>query len=103
VVVPLNDPYDKVRAHKRIKKLLDEGEFTIHPHAQKRMREREIFTPDIVNVLKYGTITEVTPSGNCWRYRFEGKSVEQKSLGCVVEIQGRILIVTVFEIGRWTR
>jgi hypothetical protein len=103
LIVPLIDPYDRVRVHRRIKRLLAEGEIQIHPHAQKRMRERNILTPDILNVLKYGTITEITPSGSCWRYRLEEKTVEQKSLGCVVEINGRMLIVTAFEIGRWTR
>ena len=48
-------------------------------------------------------ITEITPSGEYWRYRVEGKTVDGKRAGCVVEINGRMLIVTVFEIGRWTR
>lgn len=103
VVIALDDPYDKARVHRRIKKLLLEGEIMFHPHAQVRMRSRQLDTSDVLNVLRYGQITEITQTRNNWRYRMEGQTVERQAAGCVVEINGGIMIVTIFEIGRWTR
>jgi hypothetical protein len=102
-IVPLNDPPDKARVLQRIKKLLIDGEVQILFHAQNRMRIRHLDMSDVQNVLRYGMITEITPSGEHWRYRVEGKTVDGKRAGCVVEINDRMLIVSVFEIGRWTR
>lgn len=101
--VALNDPYDKPRVLQRIKKFLIEGEVQILIHAQERMRFRHLDMPDVQNVHRYGMLTEINPSGAHWRYRIEGKTIDGKRAGCVVEIDGRMLIVTVFEIGRWTR
>ena len=98
-----NDPYDKVRVLQWIKKCLLEGEVQIPFHAQEKMRDRRLDMSDVQHVLRYGMITEITPSGERWSYRIEGKTVDGKLAGCVVEINGRMLIVTVFEIGRWTR
>jgi hypothetical protein len=102
-IVALNDPCDKPRVLQRIKKLLIESEVQILFHAQNRMRFRHLDMSDVQNVLRYGMITEITPSGEHWRYRVEGKTIDGKRAGCIVEINGRLLIVTVFEIGRWTR
>lgn len=102
-IVPLNDPYDKAQVLQRIKKLLIDGEVQILVHAQNSMRIRHLDMSDAQNVLRYGMITEITPSGERWRYRVEGKTVDGKRAGCVVEVNGRMLIVTVFEIGRWAR
>jgi hypothetical protein len=102
-IIPINDPYDIIRMHRHIKQLLQTGNFELGPHAKKRMRERAIDVNDIVNIIKYGTITEVSPSGECWRYRIEGQSVERKRACCIVEINGRFLIITVFHLGKWSK
>ena len=102
-IAQMNDPYDKTRVLQRIKKLLLEGEVQILFHAQEKMRIRHLDMSDVQHALRYGMITEITPAGERWRYRIEGKTVDGKRAGCVVEINGRMLVVTVFEIGRWTR
>ena len=101
-IAQMNDPYDKTRVLQRIKKLLLEGEVQILFHAQEKMRIRHLDMSDVQHVLRYGMITEIIPAGERWRYRIEGKTVDGKRAGCVVEINGRMLVVTVFEIGRWT-
>jgi len=102
-IVQVNDPYDKARVLQRIKKLLLEGEVQILFHAQEKMRIRQLDMSDVQHVLRYGMITEITSAAERWRYRIEGKTVDGKRAACVVEINGRLLVVTVFDIGRWTR
>jgi hypothetical protein len=102
-IAQMNGPYDKNRTLQRIKKLLLEGEVQILFHAQEKMRVRRLDMLDVQHVLRYGMITEITSVGERWRYRIEGKTVDGRRAGCVVEINGRMLVVTVFEIGRWTR
>jgi hypothetical protein len=61
-IAQLNDPYDKTRVLQRIKKLLLEGEVQILFHAQGKMRIRHLDTSDVQHVIRYGMITEITPS-----------------------------------------
>ena len=102
-IAQMNDPYDKTRVLQRIKKLLLEGEVQILSHAQEKMRIRRLDMSDVQHVLRYGMITEITSAGERWRHRIDGKTVDGKRAGCVVEINGRMMVVTVLEIGRWTR
>jgi hypothetical protein len=83
-IAQMNDPYDKSRVLQRIKNLLLEGEVQILFHAQERMRIRRLDMSDVQHALRYGMITEITPSGEHWRYRIEGKTVDGKRAGYVV-------------------
>ena len=97
-VIPLHDPQDLRRVLQRIRKLWADGEVVILPHAQTRMRERGIDTPDIQHVIRYGQIIKICRPKILWRYTLQGKSVEGRRIACVIEITGRLLIVTVIDL-----
>ncbi|AMV71137.1 hypothetical protein JCM30471_29590 [Desulfuromonas carbonis] len=63
---PLRPPETK----KLIRKILSEGIVTYaQPHAEERMRERDISTVDCVNVLRGGKVAEGEQENGTWRYR----------------------------------
>jgi hypothetical protein len=99
-VVPRFDPYNKRRALERIKKLWREGEFIILPHAKKEMANDDVTVLDVENIIRYGMITEVTQPRQLWRYRIEGSIVDRSKAACVIELDGRAILVTVFKIKR---
>jgi hypothetical protein len=95
-VVPFDDPYDFVRAMRRIKSLVQNGDFVPHPHLTKRMLERGIDIFDIQNVIRTGRITEISQPRTAWRYRIEGKTIEGDKAACVIEMDKPLLILTAF-------
>ncbi len=99
-IIPLRDPTNYRRVLQRIKELWKEGEVEIKPHAKDRMRERDIYTTDMENVIRYGRVMQHSRPKTLWRYVVEGPSVDSGPIGCVVEIDGRLIIVTVVDIRR---
>lgn len=102
-VVQLVDPYNKRRAIERIKKLWREGDFVIVSHAKKAMEEDDLSISDVDNVIHYGSITEITPNRQNWRYRIEGPCIEHLRTACIVELDGKAILVTVFRLQRVRR
>jgi hypothetical protein len=98
VVVPLHDPQDWSRALKRIRKLWSEGSVEIPKHAQDRMSERKLDIHDVHNVIQYGHITESSHLHALWRYTILGKTIEEKRAKCVVEVNGRLIIITIVDL-----
>ena len=98
--VPLEDPADYKKAIARIKRLWNEGYVTWTTHAQQRMIERKIDILDIRKVIRYGQIVEHSCPGRLWRYRIDGSAVDGKRIGCVVEIDGQLIIITVINLRR---
>jgi hypothetical protein len=94
-VLPLVDPGNYRLIHQRIKKLWNEGEVEPGIHAQQRMAERGIDMNDVQNVIRYGRIIEHNRPIRLWRYTILGKAVDGEKTKCVVEIDGKLIIVTV--------
>ena len=59
------------------------------------MSQREIDISDIQNVIRYGRIVEHSKPLDLWRYTILGKAVDGDRTKVVVEINGRLIIVTV--------
>lgn len=97
-VVPMSDrPLSEKHAIQRIRVLWAEGEVVPLYHAEARMRKRSIDILDVAHVItRTGRVVEVSKPGQLWRYTLEGKSVEGRKLCVIVEMNGRLLIVTVF-------
>jgi uncharacterized protein DUF4258 len=99
-VMPLDDPGNYAVVIRRIKRLLEEGEFFITPYARQRMAQRNWDELDVIQVLKTGRIrdrshSKPNPQGG-WRWIVDGRDVEGKRAACVVEIRGGLVIVTVY-------
>ena len=97
-IAPLHDPQDRPRVLRRIQRLWKEGSVEIVQHAQERMAERDLDIHDIYRIIESGRITEISRPHAQWRYKISGKSVEGKRAACVVEIDGRLIIITVVDL-----
>ncbi len=96
-IIPLRDPTNYRRALQRIKALWEEGKVAIKPHAKRRMQEYGFDMMDIQHVIRYGRVTDHSQPHNLWRYVVDGSSVDEAPMRCVVEINGRLIIVTVVD------
>ena len=100
-VIPLQDPQNPKWVLRRIRQLWEEGTVEILPHAQERMRKWGLDILDVRHVLHYGRVTEHSQAlrGDGWRYRIDGTIVDGGRAACVVEIEGTLIVVTVFSLG----
>jgi hypothetical protein len=60
------------------------------------MEQRGIDELDIQNIIRTGQVTQQTLS----RFTVAGKTVEEKSASCVVEIKKNLLVITVTPPGK---
>lgn len=103
-VIPFGDrPLTPQRAMERIKTLWQEGQVEIQPHAGQQMRARRLEITDVEHIIRYGRVVEHSRPrpGGPWRYKVEGSAVDGGWAACVVELVGRLLIITV--IGKRTK
>jgi hypothetical protein len=96
-VVPLDDPADYARIHRRIKRLWNEGVFEIHQHAQIAMKKRQLDLLDVQHVVLYGSIISHDLREGQWRYRIQGGTVASTTASCVVALVGHVLVVSVLD------
>ena len=94
-VLPTSNPSNYKLAHQRIKRLWNDGNTEIGYHAQQRMKQRKLDMNDIANCVRYGRIIEHKKPMTYWRYTILGKGVDGKTMKCVVEINGNLIVVTV--------
>ena len=94
-IIPLVDPSDYKRVLKRIKTLWESGHVEFKSHALSRMKDRDIDTTDLQHLIRNGRISEHSRPKQFHRYKIEGKSVDGKKLGCIVEVNGNLIVVTV--------
>ena len=94
-VLPKSNSSNYKLAHQRIKKLWNDGYTEIGYHAQQRMKQRKLDMNDIANCVRYGRIIEHKKPMTYWRYTILGKGVDGKTMKCVVEINGNLIVVTV--------
>jgi hypothetical protein len=99
-VIPLEDPLNYRRVMRRIKGLLEEGTLIIGAHAREEMAKDDLDDTDVLNVIRTGTIrpnSHSRPKGR-WRYVVEGTTVDAGRAACVVEVNGGLIVVTVFAL-----
>jgi hypothetical protein len=79
-----------------------EGVIQFLPHVLLRCKERGIDLQDVLRVLKHGMIfaePELDVRWNQWRYRVEGRSLDQEALAVIVAFADEdttIVITAVF-------
>jgi hypothetical protein len=96
-VVPLGNPGDYARVHRRVKRLWNDGVFEIHIHAQRAMAERGIDLLDVQHIVLYGSIISHDLREGQWRYRIQGATVANLTASCVVALVGYLLVVSVLD------
>ncbi|MGE0824205.1 MAG: DUF4258 domain-containing protein [Candidatus Binatia bacterium] len=90
-------PLSYKRAMERIRMLWKEGTVIYSLHALKRLRERKIDVSDVVQLIRYGHVVSHHKPDQFWRYTVAGLSVDRERLSCSVEINGKLIIVTVMD------
>ena len=80
---------------RRIRRLLDQGDLEIKPHARQRMIERKYLIGDVENVLRLGIVVSHSFERGAWRWKVRGVTVERKRATCIVEIDGLLIVVTI--------
>lgn len=70
IIYMLPEPLKPPEAKKLIHEIISRGIVTYaQPHAEDRMRQRNINTVDCVNVLRGGLVAEGEYENGSWRYR----------------------------------
>ncbi len=96
-IVPLPEsPLHPKRAMERIRALWKDGSIMWTRHAEMVMRTRGVETTDVQHIIRYGMVTEHSRGRHLWRYQIEGTCVDGNPAACSVEINGLLVIVTVF-------
>lgn len=96
-IIPLPEgPLHQKRAMERIKALWKEGTVIWTHHAESVMRMRKLEITDVQHIIRYGRVTEHSRGRHHWRYTVEGTSVDGDPAACSVEINGMLVVVTVF-------
>jgi pentose-5-phosphate-3-epimerase len=99
-VIPFEDPLNYRRVMQRIRSLLEEGTIFITPHAREEMAKDDLDDTDVIHILGVGSIrpgSHSKPRAH-WRYVVEGQSVDRRKAACVVEVEGGMVVVTVFAL-----
>jgi hypothetical protein len=94
-LVPYFDPSNYKIVGQRIRRIADNGDLQILPHAQQRMRERKLETIDILYLLRHGVVVNHTRAKGAWRWKINGTTVDRRRATCIVEIDGSLIVVTV--------
>ena len=94
---PEFNPTNNKAVRDRIKQLWDKGLTRFSYHARKRMYERSIDSTDIQHIIRYGKIVDHSKPGDYWRFKIEGKTTDDVLLSCVIEIEDKLIIVTVMD------
>jgi hypothetical protein len=58
---------------------------------------RRLDRNDLASMIRYGRVVEHSKPGQLWRYKVAGRTVDGEQASCVVEINGRLIIVTVID------
>ena len=86
------------QAEQKIREIHKLGSVIIHPHCQKRMKEKNYSSSDIDLLLSKGTVQE-PPEYNdkfCqWRYKIKGNAVEGDKATVVVSIESHHELVCI--------
>ncbi len=95
-VVRLPDrPLSPRRAIERIRLLERDVGIVLTRHARLRMAQRKLSRRDIRQCLKYGRVVEHSKPFRWWRYKVQGSTIDGDPMSCVVEINGKLIFITV--------
>ena len=83
------------RAIERIRQLERDVGIVLTGHARQRMAQRKLSRRDIRHCLKYGRVIEHSKPSRLWRYKVQGSTIDGESMSCVVEINGKLILITV--------
>ena len=97
---PIYDPLNYKRVMWRIKKIWEEGSVKFVHHANEQMKKRGLDVSDVENISRYGRIVEHSQPAELWRYKIEGLSLDHGKAACIVELNKRLIIITVISIKR---
>lgn len=92
-------------ALRRARDLWKSGDTVFLSHAMSRMQTRRISAQDVEYLItRSGRVIEAEtnrpgPTDN-WRYAIDGKDVDGRKLRAIVEMHGKLLIVTMIAPGR---
>lgn len=99
-IIQLTDPTNYRRVAERIKKLFAEDFVKYSNHTMIRFAQRTLDAADVKKVIREGRIVSHEPSAEhpgCWLYRIDGNSIDNRSIRVIVEVNGRLIIVTVID------
>jgi len=95
-VVPFHDPENYRSVMIRIKQLWEKGNVIITFHARERMAERSIDILDIQHIIKYGRVVGHIIEKRRWKYELTNKLTDGRKASCVVVLEARAIIITVY-------
>ena len=61
------------------------------------MRQRGIDTNDLGRIIKSGRIVEQSRPEGIWRHIVQGRTIDGRVISCVVELESRVIIMTVID------
>ena len=90
-----DQPLSPRRAIERIRLLERDIGIVLTRHARHRMAQRKLSRRDISHCLKYGRVVEHSKPSRLWRYKVRGSKIDGEPMSCVVEINGKLVLITV--------
>ena len=89
-----------------VKLLVREGNWSLDPHAQRRMKERSITIPEVQYVLETGYREEKKDTCQTYassgikemRYAIRGPTIDQRELRVVIVLEDGLWVVTVIDL-----
>ena len=90
-----DQPLSPRRAIERIRLLERDIGIVLTRHARQRLVQRKLSRRDIRHCLKYGRVVEHSKPSRLWRYKVRGSTVDGEPMSCVVEINGKLILITV--------
>ena len=88
-------PLSPRRAIERIRLLERDVGIVLTGHARQRLAQRKLSLRDIRHCLKYGRVIEHSKPSRLWRYKVQGSTIDGDPMSCVVEINGKLILITV--------
>jgi len=88
-------PLSPRRAIERIRLLERDVGIVLTRHVRQRMAQRKLSLRDIRHCLKYGRVVEHSKPFQLWRYKVDGSTIDGDPMSCVVEVNGKVILITV--------
>ncbi len=88
-------PLSPRRAIERIRRLERDVGIVLTAHVRQRLVQRKLSLRDISHCLKYGRVIEYSKPSRLWRYKVQGSTIDGEHMSCVVEINGKLILITV--------
>ena len=98
-IILLDAKKRKIKAKEKAVRLLEEGFFAFTKHVEIRLQERGFDINDVKHVIRHGNVVGIRKSPypeTPMRCRFHGKAVDGDKMVCILDMNGSLVIVTVF-------